>query len=304
MAGLGGLLWAVSGTFGQFLFTQRGFDAYWLVSTRMLFGGAIMMVMCLIKYGKGMFDIWKDVQTRYEIVLYAIFCMAGVQLTYFLSIQFSNAATGTIIQYTGSAMVVVWITFRSKRMPHTYEALAVVCALIGIMMISTHGKPGTLMFSKWALIVGLMSAAMMAAYSIQPKRMLRKHGTLKVNAWGVFLGAIIMMFIRRPWDLGGGTLDKYAILATLGVIILGTVLSFFCYMEGVRIIGSTHSVLYATIEPLSSAIITIVWFKIPFGIIDWIGALLIISTVFLISKAPNDDGAERKVRQKPPKKIT
>lgn len=285
---LAGLLWGFSGTFGQFLFDTRGFDAVWLTSTRMVFAGIIMLAICAAKYGKGIFDIWKDKQSRFDIIIYAVFCMAGVQVTYFTSIQYSNAATGTIIQYTGSAIVVVWVAMRARRLPNKFESSAVICAILGIFLISTHGKPDALVLSPFALIVGLISACMMAGYSIQPKRMLEKHGTLKVNGWGIFLGGVFMSIFRPPWELGGGNLDFYAVLATIGVIVLGTILSFLCYMEAVRIIGSTHAVLYACVEPLSSAVITIVWFKIEFGLIDWVGALLIISTVFIISRAPRN----------------
>lgn len=102
-----------------------------------------------------------------------------------------------------------------------------------------------------------------------------------------------MLFVRQPWDLQGGTFDFAAFMATVGVVVLGTIMSFFLYLEGVRIIGSSKAVLYACVEPLTAAIIGIIWFNIAFGLLDWIGAAFIVSTVFIISIAPKDAEADK-----------
>ena len=232
------------------------------------------------------FYIWKDKRDVFEILIYGFLGMAGVQLTYFGCIQLSNAATGTILQYNGSVFIILYLALRNLKWPSKYEILAVLLAIGGLFILSTHGNIHTLVFSKGALIIGLISAGLWAFYSLEPRRMLNKFDTLRVNGWGMLLGGILMIVIRQPWDLGGGVLDLKCILATAGVVLLGTILSFFCYLEGVRIIGSDLAALYAAVEPLATAVIGIVWFHIAFGFIDWIGAAMIVSTVFIISLAP------------------
>lgn len=286
MATFGGVCWALSATFGQYLFQVGGFDAIWLTTVRLLSAGILMLGISFIKNGKRTFDIWKDKRDIFEILLYGLLGMAGVQLTYFGCIQLSNAATGTILQYTGSVMIILYLAFRNLKWPAKYEVLAVLLAIGGLFLLSTHGNIHVLVFSREALIIGLVSAALWAFYSLEPRRMLNKFDTLRVNGWGMLLGGILMVFIRRPWDLGTGVLDLKCLLALAGVVLLGTILSFFCYLEGVRIIGSDLAALYAAVEPLATAVIGIVWFRIAFGFIDWIGAVMIVSTVFIISLAP------------------
>ncbi len=296
MSSFGGVCWALSGTFGQYLFDVGGFDAIWLTTVRLLAAGFIMLGISLIKNGKATFDVWKNKRDIIEILIYGIVGMAGVQITYFACIQYSNAATGTIIQYTGSVFIVLYIALQAMKMPAKSEMAAVFLAMGGLFVLSTHGDIHALVFSKTALIVGLISAALMAFYSLQPRRMLKKFDTLRVNGWGMMIGGVLMFFIRQPWDLGGGTLDAKCVLATAGVVILGTIMSFFCYMEGVRIIGSDLAVLYAAVEPLTAAVVGILWFHIPWGFIDWIGAAMIVSTVFIISLAPR--WADKKAKAK------
>ena len=286
LSALGGVCWALSGTFGQYLFEVGGFDAVWLTTVRLLAAGVIMLAISFAKKGRSTVFLWKERRDRIELLLYGLLGMAGVQITYFGAIQFSNAATGTLIQYTGSVIIVIYVALRAFHLPNKSEMIAVLLAVGGLFLLSTHGDIHTLVFSRNALIVGLMSAVLMAFYSLEPRRLLHKFDTLRVNGWGMMLGGILMFFIRQPWELGGGTLDFKCLLATGGVVLFGTILSFFFFMEGVRIIGSDLAVLYAAVEPLTAAIVGILWFGIPFGLIDWIGAAMIVSTVFIISLAP------------------
>lgn len=292
LAAMGGVFWALAGTFGQFLFECRNFDAEWLTSVRLISAGLIMLMICAMKEKKRFFDIWKTKRDAVEVIIYGLVGMLGVQITYLFAIQYSNAATGTIVQYTGSAMIVVYLAVRHLKLPNRYEVAAVILAIAGIFVLSTHGDVHNFVISKEALAWGLTSAVLMAFYSIFPRRMLARFGTLCTNGWGMTIGGLVLLLFRQPWDLGGGTLDFSAVMAAAGVVVFGTILSFFCYLDGVRLIGSTKAVLYACVEPLTAAIIGILWFHIPFGLIDWFGAALIVSTVFIISLAPKEKEPE------------
>ena len=297
MSVFGGIFWALSGNFGQYLFTQRGFDSEWLTTVRLLSAGVIMLAICAIKDGKSFLNIlksWRDIR---DLIIYGIIGMAGVQLTFFAAIEFSNAPTGTLLQYSGSSFIIIYVALKMRKLPAVNEILAVLLAMAGIFLLSTHGHINALAISEKALAWGLTSALLMAFYSIFPKRMLDKWGTLATNGWGMLIGGIAMAFKRSPMDLGGGTLDINALLAVAGVVVLGTVLSFFCYLEGVRIIGSDKAVLYACVEPLTSAIIVMVWFHVPFGLLDWMGAILIVGEVFMISGGKKAESDEKQITE-------
>ncbi|MDR6339397.1 drug/metabolite transporter (DMT)-like permease [Filimonas zeae] len=62
-------------------------------------------------------------------------------------------------------------------------------------------------------------------------------------------------------------------------------------MSAVKLIGGQKSSLLASAEPLSAAVLAVVWLGTSFMVLDWIGSLCIISTVFLLS------ASERKQRQ-------
>ena len=47
-----GILWGISGVFGQYLFQQRGIVPQWLVTVRLLVSGCLMLAICLFNNRK------------------------------------------------------------------------------------------------------------------------------------------------------------------------------------------------------------------------------------------------------------
>ncbi|MDF2790854.1 MAG: protein of unknown function transrane [Neobacillus sp.] len=67
------------------------------------------------------------------------------------------------------------------------------------------------------------------------------------------------------------------------IIIFGTLIAFFCYLESLNYLSPSETSLLATAEPLSAAILSVLWLHISFGFFDYLGALFIISTIFILS---------------------
>ena len=72
-------------------------------------------------------------------------------------------------------------------------------------------------------------------------------------------------------------------LTALFLAFVGTVLSFGCYMEGVRLIGGTKASLFASIEPLTATVISILFMGVAFSWMDLFGFVGIIGAVTILS---------------------
>lgn len=60
LAILGPLLWGISGTIAQFLFTSKNVSADWLVSVRMLVSGLLLVLFGLITGAKASLAVWHN----------------------------------------------------------------------------------------------------------------------------------------------------------------------------------------------------------------------------------------------------
>ena len=155
-------LWGISGACAQYLFQQKGISIDWLVSVRLLVAGALLLVLAALQ-GQAVWAIWRTPGTAVPLLAFGVLGMLGVQYTYFAVIEASNAATGTVLQYLGPTVIVVFLAIRQRRWPHRVELLALVLALVGTLLLVTHGDLSVLHISPRAWFWGLSSACALAS---------------------------------------------------------------------------------------------------------------------------------------------
>jgi drug/metabolite transporter (DMT)-like permease len=276
------MLWGVSGTAGQFLFAHRSVNTEWLVAVRMLMAGVLMLGFVALRTPRDLFTIWTNRADALRMIVFGLFGMLAVQYTYFAAINASNAATATVIQYTGPVLIVGWFAFQKKRWPTPFELLCVVMAIAGTFFMVTHGSLSSLSISPMALVWGLSSAAALAFYSIQPLTLMSRYASPIVIGWGMLIGGLALGFVHAPWAVEG-VWDAPAIGAFAFIIVFGTLIPFYAYLTAVRIVGPETSSLLACAEPLASAILAMAWLGTRFGMYDWLGTALILATVITLS---------------------
>ncbi|WP_126972640.1 DMT family transporter [Gynurincola endophyticus] len=276
-------LWGVSGTFVQFLNEEKQVDPAWLITVRMFSAGLTLVIVAALTKDKGVWNIWKDVPIRNRLLIFSITGMFSVQYFFFMAIQHSNAATATIIQYIGPVLIAVYYSFVQKKLPTAREFLAIVLALLGTFLLVTHGNISNLIISPVALTYGILSAIALAVYTVQPIAIMKKYSPIVVVGWSMLIGSILACIIKPIWQVEG-TMDAGAIGSILFILVLGTVIPFSLFLSAVKKIGAQKSSLISCFEPLSAALIAVFWLGVQMLLIDWVGAICIMLTVFLLTK--------------------
>ena len=242
--------------------------------------GALLLFICWLKDGRGIFRIW--IQDAASILIFGILGMSMCQYTYFTAIGASNAGTATVLQYIGPVLILIYLSLRNRKPPRPVELLAIILAVAGTFLLATHGRPGSMVLSRTALFWGLLSAVALAVYTVQPGRLLNEYGSAVVTAWGMLIGGIMLCCIFHPWTIPVET-DSQVVLGMAVIILVGTVIAFSCYMEGIRCVGAKKGSLYASVEPVSATVFSVIWMHVSFGLMDLIGFACIISTIFLLA---------------------
>lgn len=281
---LGGVLWGFSGVCGQYLFEIKGVSANWLVPLRLLCAGGVLVIYCAFSLRDSrVFAPILDANLRAQFLAFSILGLMLTQYFYFYSIELSNAAVATVIQYTAPAMILAIVCITEARLPKINEFISLILAILGVVILATHGDLGSLVISQKALIFCLLSAACVCVYNLAPKKLNQKYPVVLNLGWGMVLGGVVLGVVLGVWNLAGVS-DLSGVLAFLGVVFFGTVLAFSFYMVGVKLIGAPKASLIAAIEPVSAAVFAHFWLGTKFVFLDFVGFVLILSCIFLLAK--------------------
>lgn len=275
---IGGTCWGLSGVMGKYLFDERQLTAVWLVTVRLLAAGILMLALAWTRKRNGIFDVWKRKDSAVSQFIFCIFGMAACQMSYFLAVQYSNPGTATVLQYLGPVLIMIFCLVRDRRLPRVLELAVLASVIIGVFLLATHGQPGNLAVTEQALFWGLMSAVTCAVYNIQPEKLLKEFGTLETVGWGMLAGGVLAAPVMRIWEVPG-TWDSVTFLMMAGVIIIGTVVAFGCYLHGVALLGPVRGSLFGCVEPMAASILSAVVLGQVFETMDILGMICIIAGV-------------------------
>ncbi|MBQ9950882.1 MAG: EamA family transporter [Clostridia bacterium] len=280
---LGGAFWGFSGACGEYLFTNYQVASAWLTTVRMLGAGVVLTAFSLLtKRGRAL-DVWKVRADAAQLVIFALLGLAFSQYTYLASIDHSNAGTATVLQYLGPVLIMGLVCLKNLRLPTWKEAAAVVLAVGGTFLLATHGNPKTMVLSRQGLTWGLLSAVSLALYTLLPAKIIPKWGSMLITGWAMLLGGIAMALVSRVWTVPV-SLDLYGWLAVSGMVVMGTLLAYTMYLQGVADIGGVRASMLASVEPVSATLFSVFWLGTEFMWIDLAGFVCIMATVFLLAK--------------------
>ena len=278
----GGACWGLSGSMGQYLFDHEGMDVRWLVPIRLGLAGLILLAFCFARSGKHIFDPWKDSRDRRDLLIYGLAGVSACQFLYFTTIQLSSAAVGTILQDLSPAMILLVSCFLAKRRPRVTEIFAIVLALFGVYLLTTGGNPQHLQVSPFALLTGVLCAVCVTVYNMVPGNLMKKYPVVLMQGWSFLMGSAAIALIFRSWTWHYAP-TRMGWFGVAFVVVVGNVLAFPLYIQGIKYIGPEKGSLYGFSEPVTAAIISTVVLGSPFTPADAVGFAAIFLMLVLIS---------------------
>jgi drug/metabolite transporter (DMT)-like permease len=254
-----------------------------MVTVRLLVAGISLLLYSASRPKANVWHIWRSGRSAFDLLKFSIFGMLAVQYTYFAAIKYSNAATGTVLQYLGPVFIALYFSFIRMRLPSRRESAAIFLAFLGTLLLVTHGDLSSMKISGLALFWGISSAIALAFYTIQPVSLLKENDAANVVGWSMVVGGLGLSLISQPWHIPG-VWDMQTFSAAGFIIVFGTLLSFYAYLAAVKRIGPQKTSLLACAEPLAATLVGVMWLNIPFALIDGIGSLCVLGTLFILSR--------------------
>lgn len=277
---LAGVLWGTSGIFVKYL------SPYGVTSLQMTFIRGLVAVICM-----GIFVLLTDVHTLKtnlkELVLFAGsgFSFFMTASCYYQSMRLTSVSTSVVLMYTAPIFVMIYsIIFFNEKLSKK-KLIAVTGMLIGCCLVS--GIIGGLKFELVGIIFGFLSGIAYAAYNIFTKIEM-KNGINPVKAnFYCFLFSVIVGFIAaKPFGIIDCIRQNPTVVITLsvGVGFFTCILPYFLYTMALREIPAGTASTLGILEPMSATILSIIVLGEKLSLYSLIGIVLILGSVFLISK--------------------
>ena len=280
---LGATCWGLSGVLGEYLLNISRIDPVWIIANRLFFSGIAMVVMLFLKDKHNLMRVFSNKIDILKLLNFSFFGLLICQGTFFLTIKYTNAGMATVIQYIGPVIIMLYYCIIGRRWPLPREVIAIVVSLFGTVLIATHFDFSKLNISTLGLFWGLLSAFGLASYNIFSISLTTKYGVMPIMAWGLLIAGVVVYFATGSNYIP----DNFKLIDFIcmsGVVIIGTILSFSLYLEGVRLIGAVTGSIIGCFEPIAAIIFSFLLLGTTFGTIDLIGAAFILSAVIVLSK--------------------
>ena len=279
------LCWGASGVSAEYLMSRHGIELTLISFLRMSIGG-LLTLACVLLRSRGVSAQHRDLvcapRNWRDLAIYAVFGLAACQITYMGVIRASNAGTGTILEYLGLILIVVWVCLTHRRWPRACETIAIVLAVSGTFLLCTHGSLDSLVITPTALAWGAVAALTLATYTLLPARLIAAYGADVVVGYALLIAGLGVGLVGRVWRFAI-TWTPDVILAMVITVVLGTTVAFTAYLWGVDRIGPVKASLIGSLEPIAAAAFSALVMGTSYTGVDIVGMILIVGAVVTIS---------------------
>lgn len=277
---IGGTFWGFSGTSASYLFERFQVDTLWLLSVRQLCAGTLFLIFILTRDRERFLQL---LHTPKHLGIMVVFTFAGIfgnSLFYMLAVRYTNAGTATVMQCLQLVIIMAYTCLRAHRAPRRRELAGLALALIGAYLIATGGDPTSLVIPPEGLVVGVLSAVGAACITIVPAQILPIYGSPIVTGSAMFTSGLVLSVFVRPWE-SVPAFDASGWFALAILVVVGSFLAYYFYMQGVKEVGSVRASLIGTVEPVSATVTSALVLGTVFASTDLVGFACIIAMVFL-----------------------
>jgi len=248
---LSGLIWGICGILGEFFFTHYPVSSGWITSMRLSLAGGFVLILSSFKFRSQLFDVWR------------------------------KRKTATILQFISPVFILFYDRIIYKKKASKSAIFYVLVAMVGVFLMATKGDLSKLSITPLALLTGLLSALGVMFNVILPQRFAKKYGFVPTVGWGMIIAGIFSNFLYPVYKISF-QVDAISICICLTIAFLGTAFAFFLSMKAVSLVSPLVVSVVSASEPLSSAILSVLFLGLVLdGYLLLAMILIIIPMIFL-----------------------
>lgn len=277
---IAGVLWGTSGIFVHYM-APYGFTSLQMTFLRSIVSFISMSLYILI-FDKKLFKVKPKELLFFSLSGISFF---GTSSCYYYSMQASSISTAVVLMYTAPLFIIIYsVGFLGEKLTKL-KAITIFCMIIGCGLVS--GIIGGLKFDLLGVIFGLLAGISYSAYNIFTKiAMKNKSNPFSATLYCFLFASMIGLIVCNPGGIPECVAPNPVLTLPLaiGMGICTCILPYFLYTLALKDIPAGTASALGIIEPMSATLFSIILFREPMDIYSVCGIILILGSVFLLSK--------------------
>ncbi len=290
---LAAFLWALSGSSAKFLFNS-GITPFQLVQMRLTIATSLLFLCLLIRFSALLKISRSDI---FYFILFGTVGMAGVQFTYLFTISKIKVAAAILLQYLAPSFIALHsVVFMREKLSRS-TLIALIGATLGCYLVVGAYNLEILSMNIVGIVSGILSAVTFAWYAIHGEYGMRRYNPWTVLFYALFFGAVVWNILHPPLEAFMHDYSPVQWLWILYIGVLGTLVPFGLYLEGINLIRSTQASITATLEPITAGVISYIFLNEIMEALQITGGVIVIASIILLQlNQKQDDKAPSVIR--------
>lgn len=277
------IFWGATGPMMEWMLHHTDMTAEFMLSVRLIIAGVFILTLLVIQK-QNIWYIWQRKSSFFQLMMYSIIGMVGLQYTFVKTIDVSDAIMATLLQFLSPIFIVIYMALILKKAPPMKQIFGIFGTLVGLFLLLTNGSMSNLEVSRVTLIWGIALGFTYAFYTIYPAKLQAEFGVLLIVSWGMIISGVIFALKAHLWNTAEWHLliQPNIIFMMLSLVILGAS-AFILFLSSMKYITAIETSILSSIEPLTAMVISVIWLNAMLKQWQLVGALLMLIFVAYLS---------------------
>lgn len=185
------------------------------------------------------------------------------QLFFIYGIDGTLAGNASLLLSTTPAWAIVLATLRGQERPGWRAWAGVAATVVGMVAVVLGGQKAVALGG--ATLTGDLLAAggavVWAVYTVESRDLVRRYGALRLTAWTLWSGGLVLVALGIPaaLDAGLATLPADAWLEIGFAGVFAIAVAYILWYRGVGQVGSTRTAVYSNVVPVVALAVAWAW---------------------------------------------
>jgi drug/metabolite transporter (DMT)-like permease len=165
------------------------------------------------------------------------------------------------------------------------KAVGIIISLAGVIVVISRGRVTELMGGLETGDLFMLGCPLTwAVYTMAGKPVLKYTTPLQASAWASLSGLIMLLLFSSGETYSFSNISPKVWLALAYLGIVGTVIAFVWYYDGIKKIGPMRTAIFTNLVPVFAVLLSVIVLREQVSWYTWAGGILVIGGVWLVTK--------------------